>query len=419
MNDFRSSSPAAEDGHTPFFVELQAFTRLVLHRFGQDQCMRIAAALSYTTLLALVPLGAIAFAILSAFPVFDEVQTTLKEMVFKNFLPESVAGVQSYFDQFIGQTQGLTTIGTVALAITAILLLSTIEAALNAIFHVKAKRPLVPRMMMFWAVITLGPLLLGGSLSMGTYLLFVTEWMGADKVPGLGGFAARVTPGILAVFAFTVFYAIVPYRPVRMRDALIGGIAAGVLFGIVRKLFALYITAFPAYQTIYGAVSMLPIFLIWMYFSWAIVLVGAEITANLPHWGRARAAESFDKLPPARQLEAALAAIENLWRQARGQGDVNPQRTKARAEQLAEALEVLRQKGFVGLSDQDEWLLVRDPDTVTISDLAHGLGLAPDPGDLPVGGRRWRATLKTALEGADGEGLGCTLRALFEGGQGV
>ncbi len=415
MSDPDTPADIATAERRSFIVELQAFARLVLKRFGQDQCMRIAAALSYTTLLALVPLGAIAFAILRAFPVFDNVQATIKSALFKNFLPESVEGAQSYFEHFIGQTEGLTAIGIVALAVTAVLLLSTIETALNNIFHVKAKRPFVPRMLMFWAVLTLGPLFLGGSLSLGTYLLFVTEWMGADKVPGLGGLAARLTPGVLAIIAFTVFYAIVPYRPVRVRDALIGGIAAGVLFGIVRKLFALYITAFPAYQTIYGAVSMLPIFLIWMYVRWAIVLIGAEIAASLPHWGRARAAESFDGLAPARQLEAALAAMENLWRQARNEEDINPGRTKARAEELAEALEVLRQKGFVGLSDSGAWLLARDPETLTLSGLAHGLGLAPDPADLPTGGRRWRADLKHALEGGDGTGMGRTLKDLFKG----
>ncbi len=414
-NPTGTPEPEPELMNRSFMDEFQAFSRLVLKRFGQDQCMRISAALSYTTLLALVPLGAIAFAILRAFPVFDDIQGQIKSLLFKNFLPDSVEGAGAYFDQFIGQTEGLTAVGIIALAVTAIMLLSTIEAALNAIFHVKTQRPFVPRLLMFWAVLTLGPLLLGGSLSLGTYLMFVSEWMGADKVPGLGGLAARLTPGILAVFAFTVFYAIVPYRPVKIRDALIGGLAAGVLFGLGRKLFALYITSFPAYQTIYGAVSMLPIFLIWMYVSWAIVLIGAEITANMAHWGRAHAAESYDQLSPARQLEASLAALENLWRESRGVDDINPGRSRARADELAEALEVLRQNGFTGVSDNGAWLLVRDPETVTISDLAHGLGLSPNPGDLPQGGRSWRAELRTSLEGKGGTGMGRTLRQLFEG----
>ena len=108
MSDPSKPIPTPDTAHRSFVVELQAFTRLVLKRFGQDQCMRIAAALSYTTLLALVPLGAIAFAILRAFPVFDEVQATIQSTLFQNFLPESVEGAQSYFEHFIGQTQGLT-----------------------------------------------------------------------------------------------------------------------------------------------------------------------------------------------------------------------------------------------------------------------------------------------------------------------
>ena len=403
-------------GPVPLAVELLAFTRLVLARFGRDQCMRISAALSYTSLLALVPLGAIAFAILKAFPVFDNIQGQIKALLFENFLPESVEGAQAYFDRFIGQTEGLTAIGIVVLAVTAILLLSTIEAALNSIFHVKAKRPFVPRLMMFWAVITLGPLLLGGSLSLGTYLYALTEWAGADKIPGLGGVATRLLPSVLAIFAFTVFYAIVPYRPVRTLHALIGGISAGVLFGILRKLFALYMSAFPAYQTIYGALATVPIFLIWMYLSWAVVLIGAEIAASLPQWGRAKAAASYEDMASARQLDAALVSIERLWRQGRGEEVSHPTRNPKREEVLAQSLEVLRDAGFVGLSDQGDWLLKKDPEVLSVADLAHGLGLAPDPDDLPAGGPPWRVQLKDSLGGSAGSGYGRTLRDLFEGG---
>jgi len=177
--------------------ELQAFIRLVLKRFGRDQCMRIAAALSYTSLLALVPLGAIAFAILKAFPVFDNIEEQIKSLLFENFLPESVDGAQTYFDQFIGQTEGLTAIGIVVLAVTAIMLLWTIEGALNSIFHVKATRPFVPRLMMFWAVITLGPILLGGRLSLATYFYALSPWAGAEKIPGLGGVVYAVAAGVV------------------------------------------------------------------------------------------------------------------------------------------------------------------------------------------------------------------------------
>ncbi len=404
----------AEDGFS-LAVEVKAFAKLVLTRFGRDQCMRIAAALSYTSLLALVPLGAIAFAILSAFPVFDNIQDQIKSLIFENFLPESVEGAQAYFDRFISAAGSMTAVGIIGLAVTAILLLATIEGALNSIFHVKAKRPFVPRLMMFWAVITLGPLLLGGSLSLGTYLYALTEWAGADNIPGLGGVMTRLLPTVLAIFAFSVFYAIVPYRPVKVMHALIGGISAGVLFGLLRQLFALYISAFPAYQTIYGALATVPIFLIWMYLSWAVVLIGAEIAASLPQWGRAKMAATFEDMTPARQLDAALVSIERLWRKGRDEEVAHPTRDTRREQILSQALEVLRDAGFVGVSDQGDWLLKRDPDVLTIADLAHGLSLAPNPADLPAGGPSWRARLKDSLSGAEGGGYGKTLRQLFEG----
>jgi len=395
--------------------ELQAFIRLVLKRFGRDQCMRIAAALSYTSLLALVPLGAIAFAILKAFPVFDNIQEQIKSLLFENFLPESVDGAQTYFDQFVGQTEGLTAIGIVALAVTAIMLLGTIEGALNSIFHVKATRPFIPRLMMFWAVITLGPLLLGGSLSLATYFFALTQWTGAHKIPGLAGVITQLLPGTLAIFAFSLFYAIVPYRPVKAWHALIGGISAGLLFGLLRRLFGLYIAAFPAYQTIYGALATVPIFLIWMYLSWAVVLIGAEIAASMPEWGRAQMAENYDDMASARKLDAALVALERLWRKGRGEEVQHPTRNPKREDVLAHALEALRHAGLVALSDNDEWLLIRDPEVLRIADVAHALGLAPDPDDLAAGGPPWRKHLKESLGGTAGNGYGRTLRDLFEG----
>ncbi|MBF0246923.1 MAG: YihY family inner membrane protein [Alphaproteobacteria bacterium] len=414
-----SNSPApgldSEAAKTPFLQELQAFSRLVLGRFAKDRGLGIAAALSYTSLLALVPLGAIAFAVLRAFPVFEDVEVEVKSFVFEYFMPDSVNDAQLYFDQFVGAAGGMTAVGIIGLAITAIMLLSTIENALNTIFHVHARRPLASRLLMYWAVLTMGPLLLGGSLTMATYLFALTEWMGVGKIPGVAGVAAQLAPGALAIFAFTLFYAVVPYRQVLFRHAVFGGVVAGILFGLVRRLFALYIAAFPSYQTIYGAMAVVPIFLIWMYFSWAMILIGAEIAASLPQWGRARAAANFEDMAPARRLDAALAAIERLWRKGRGEKIPHPTRNPWREDILAQALDVLRDSGFVGLSDDGEWLLARDPDVLTIADVAHGLGLAPAPDDLPPGGPPWRPALKDCIGGTEGAGYGVKLCDLFAG----
>ncbi len=381
-------------------ADFLAFFKLVFRRFGNDGGMRIAASLSYTSLLALVPLGVIAFSVLKAFPVFDSIRDRLQGMVFDAFLPETINNVQEHFTEFVGKAGGLTAIGIVALAAVAIMLLATIEAALNDIFRVKAKRAFIPRMMMFWAVLTMGPLLLGGSLSLATYLFALTEMAKIAEVSQLSGIAwliTRLIPTALAIFAFSVFYAIVPFRPVKVSHALIGGLSAGLLFALVRKGFAIYVQAFPAYQTLYGALSTIPIFLIWMYFSWAVVFIGAEVTASLPEWGKKRATGGLKSLTPALRLEAALQVLEVLWRQSRGE-EINADDGKTNSDIFAETMDELRQVGIVALSNDDKWLLNRDLTSLTLSELAYGLSLAPNADDVTSAGTAWQTRFKSSLD---------------------
>ncbi len=393
-----NGSHSVSDGG--FMTDFLSFSRLVFRRFGKDGGMRIAASLSYTSLLALVPLGVIAFAILKAFPVFDSIRDRLQGLVFEAFLPEAINSVQEHFSEFVGKAGGLTAIGIVALAAVAIMLLATIESALNDIFRVKAKRAFMPRMMMFWAVLTMGPMLLGGSLSLATYLFALTEMAELANVGQLSGIAwliTRIIPTILAIFAFSVFYAIVPFRPVKLSHALIGGLSAGLLFALVRKGFAIYVQAFPAYQTLYGALSTIPIFLIWMYFSWAVVLIGAEVTASLPEWGKKRADGGLQSLTTAGRLEVALAVLEVLWRRSRGE-NVSADDDKISSDILAETMDELRQAGIVSLSNDEKWLLSRDLSSLTLAQLAYGLGLAPNADDISPGGNAWQAHFKSALD---------------------
>ena len=356
-----------------FLGNFTAFLRLVVRRFGADGGMRIAASLSYTSLLALVPLGTIAFAILKTFPVFGDVQARIQSLVFEAFLPETISNVQDYFTGFVSNAGGLTTIGIAALAVVAIMLLATIETALNDIFRVKAKRAFIPRMMMFWAVLTMGPLLLGGSISMTTYLFALSKTVGVDQLTGFGWLMTRLMPTVLVMFAFSVFYGIVPFRPVRVLHALVGGIVAGLLFALLRKGFALYIASFPAYQTLYGALSTVPIFLIWMFLSWAVVLIGAEITAVLPEWGHAGRAKGTRTLSPTQRLEAALSVLEILWGKSRGEAKEGLIQDEGDIESdlMAETLDALRGVGYVTPSEEGQWFLVRDLSVTTLGGLAQ------------------------------------------------
>lgn len=160
--------------------ETGAFFSYVGGRFSRDRCLRMAAGLSYTSLLAIVPLTAIAFSMLAAFPVFSGVRDVLQDAVFSNLLPQTADATKDYFNQFIQNTTTLSAVGIVALAATAVLLLGTIEADMNAIFRVVRPRVLVPRLLVFWALLTLGPLLLGASFSLSTYF-FCSHKMGRDR----------------------------------------------------------------------------------------------------------------------------------------------------------------------------------------------------------------------------------------------
>ncbi len=283
-DDAERPETAEEAGASVVLGEIGGFLKYVGRRFGEDRCLRMAAGLSYTSLLAIVPLTAIAFSMLAAFPVFSGVRESLQEVMFANLLPSSAEASREYFDMFVKNTTSLSAVGIVALAATAVLLLGTIEADLNAIFRVARPRALLPRLLVFWALLTLGPLLLGASFSLSTYFFAATEWLGIDTAKGPLGFAATLVPTLMIFMLLTIFYMVIPNRPVGFIAALVGGVLAGLAFTVLRKTFGWYVVTFPTYQNIYGALSVVPIFLVWMYLSWLVVLVGAVLTASMSEW---------------------------------------------------------------------------------------------------------------------------------------
>ncbi|HBF98448.1 MAG TPA: virulence factor BrkB family protein [Alphaproteobacteria bacterium] len=255
--------------------------RYVGQRFKEHRCMESAAALSYTSLLALVPLCAIGFAIFAAFPAFDNMQELVMRFVFSNFAPHASDTVGQYLETFLANVGKLTGAGTVFLVITAIMLLSVIESTFNQIWRVRRPRPLVIRLMAFWTVLTLGPVLLGLSLSVSSFILAQTLNNGDGSSIGA---LTRFIPLLLQAIGFSLLYLILPNTHVRWTHALTGGVVAAFLFECLKFGFGIYISNFGAYQTIYGALSTLPVFLIWMYLSWAVVLSGAIISAAIPAW---------------------------------------------------------------------------------------------------------------------------------------
>ncbi|MBI1985845.1 MAG: YihY family inner membrane protein [Rhodospirillales bacterium] len=358
---------------------LSEFCRYVWSRFHSERCLRMAASLSYTSLLAIVPLTAIAFAMLAAFPVFDGVREEFQTVLFANLLPDSAEAMRDYFDQFVRNTARLTAVGIVGLALTAVLLLGTIESSLNAIFRVARPRALVPRLLAFWALITLGPLLLGASFSLSTFFFAATEWLALDILTGPVGRLAKFMPTVIIIVLLVFFYAVIPNRPVRLGAAAIGGILAGLLFAALRGVFGYYVASFPTYQTIYGAVSVVPIFLVWMYLSWTVVLLGAVLTAAAGEWRLAGGCPTGDALPPGERLRAAVAVLAELGVAARKGGTASRSRLLRRTHvgdaALDRLLQELRQSAFVEHAASGGWLLARDLRRATLLDLMDALTL--------------------------------------------
>jgi membrane protein len=257
------------------------FLYRVWRHFIDDRCQRNAAALAYTTLLALVPLAAVVFSALSMFPVFEEWALTLEEFVYKNLVPAAGDVIKEHLQRFTEHTGKLTAIGAVFLVVGAVLLLFTIEETFNEIWHVQEGRRMSQRVLSYWAVLTLGPLLIGASLSLTPYLISLTLSSNQAVLAQAQSYALAALPFVFEVLAFLILYMVVPNCIVRFRDALVGGVVAAILFEIVKRGFAWFVLNFASYQVIYGALATIPIFLIWIYISWLVVLVGAAVVVVL------------------------------------------------------------------------------------------------------------------------------------------
>ena len=262
--------------------QLRDLFRFAAARLGEDRLPQVAGSLTFTTILSLVPMLTIALALFTAFPLFSTFRAGLEAYFVQNLMPKGVAStILNYLNQFAAKSARLSAVGGVALVLTSVMTMSTIESVFNQIWRVKKSRPLVQRVLVYWAIITLGPLLIGVSISVTSFLSAATG--GAVKdMPWLGASFYTLISVMLSTVAYTLLYSSVPNQTVDWRDALAGGVLAAVGVEIAKRLFTVYILKFPTYTMIYGAVAVLPIFLVWIYLMWMITLFGALLTAALP-----------------------------------------------------------------------------------------------------------------------------------------
>ncbi len=350
---------------------LQAFGLFLWRRFLDDRCFESAGAMAYTTVFAMVPLTAAIFGIVAAFPAFQIWLDQLTEFIFSNFVPQAARVVEQYLREFASGARGLTTIGVAALIITALLMLAAVEDTFNRIWRVSKPRPRLSRFLVYWTVLTMGPLMALAGLAIWSYLISLPMLFDAGRDPGLSERLLRLAPLLIELVGFTMAYMIIPNRRIRYRHALIGGVLATTLFELAKFGFALYLRQVPSYTQIFGAVAVVPIFLIWVYLSWVVILLGASIAASLSAF---RFQPRALRLPPGYELYGLLRLLGRL--------DAARQSGKTLQSAEIEALEPclsddLLQRLLAGLdeievvqrAEEGGWLLSRAPESISLLEL--------------------------------------------------
>jgi membrane protein len=266
-----------------WLLDVFGFWLFVLKRWTEDRCPQIAGSLTFTTLLALVPVFAIAVALLSRLPFFDDVMVQIKVFLLLNLAPE-IAGkiITVYMEEFRRNAGRLTTIGVAALVVTAVALMFTIDRSLNAIWRVRRARPFWVSVLSYLVLLSIGPVLIAVSVSITTYLLALSASM--DVPRHAHSFLLQAVPITVSATAFFLLYRLVPNRQVPWAHAAAGGLLAAVAFEVAKEVFASYMAHAPGYSVAYGAFAAIPFFLLWVYLSWLVVLFGAELTACLDYW---------------------------------------------------------------------------------------------------------------------------------------
>ncbi|MGH8753833.1 MAG: YihY family inner membrane protein [Burkholderiales bacterium] len=346
------------------------YLRFVLKRFRQDRCLQVAGSLTFTTLLALVPLITVALAVFAAFPVFSEFSAELKTLIWDNLVPSAAGKVISvYLKQFTEHAARLTALGIIFLVVTALMLMLTIDRALNSIWRATRQRPLINSLLIYWAVLTVGPILIGASLSLTSWVLtFSLEF--TKQLPALGVFLIKLSPVLLSTIAYALLFLTVPYRYVPVSHALAGAIVAAAATEAMNRGFALYITHVPTYKLVYGTFASIPIFMLWVYVSWLVVLLGAVIAASLANW---RGEADPQKQAPGYQFYHALQILRSLY-QSLKTGEVASlprlrKQLRLGIEEIEDVLQRLNAASWVRKAAGEGWVLARDAEQLTVADV--------------------------------------------------
>lgn len=395
-------------------LDVYYFLRFVYRHFMENEDLFRASALTFASLLAIVPLMTVGLAILSSFPVFSGMSASVQNFIFDNFVPATGKIIQEYLQQFTKQVSQLSLWGILFLFVTALLVMYTIESSMNKIWQVKTPRRGVAAFLLYWAILSLSPAFLGLSLAAGSYLISMPL---LQKGYSFDWFY-RYIPCVLSFVGFTFLYVVVPNCYVRIRHGIWGALVATLLFELAKQLFAYYLAQYDTYQLLYGAFASLPIFFVWIYWVWFITLLGAEISYAFSVRHERRQGTPLDG------FSHALLWLYCLWR-AQNEG---------RGVSLKELVDSSSRPFEVGVGDMlnqfinlqwvqqtvdGDYVLSRDLTHVSLYDLTQALPYPIAAGDsLAFENLPFAKTWSERLTGADKalhQVLNCSLEGVFEG----
>jgi len=335
--------------------------KYIWRRFNDDQCMRSAAALTSMSLFALVPLMTVTYAALSAIPTFQGMGDEVRDFLFDNLIPSASAEVEYYLADFSEQARNLTGIGIGFLVVTAVLMLRNIESAFNTIWRTRKNRGPIASFLLYWAVLSLGPLFIGLALGIGAYLVSMRVFVEEYDFIGVTAWLLSAAPILLSAAGFSLLYAAVPNCRVPIKHAVAGGVATAIVFNAARSLFAQAAIGSP-YGAIYGAFAAFPLLLLWIFLSWNIILGGGIVVHSLTAYRH----EAAERRP---LLLKALGALHQLWlHQQRGEsvGEMrlldpkNPDGLGLDGDTWGRLRDLFLERRLLQIDERGRYLLARD-----------------------------------------------------------
>ncbi len=344
------------------------FSRFLWQRFLDDKCFETAGALSYTTLVSLVPLTVAVLAMFAAFPMFEDARDTLINFVFSNFVPAAGETVQKALLDFASNARKLTGISILVMLFSAVSMMNSIEDRLNRIWHVRHHRPWGPRLLLYWAALTLGPILVVGGIAVTSYVAAVPMFRDASQQLGIAQELLRAMPFVVTFLTLWLMYTTIPNRRVNKRHTAIGALLGALLFELARWIFTHYVRHAQNYQQIYGALAIIPLLLLWIYLSWVIVILCASVAASLSAF---EYQAPCDAMPEGSEFLGLLVVLRHFVDAQRAGRTVDPSTIRIaepylRSVSIATYFDDLSRADLIHRSEVGGWVMTRSLDSTDL-----------------------------------------------------